>query len=69
MPNCLTDLDCSYNNLTDLDNLPSSIINLNCSGNSIEILANLPKFIETIEYYGTIINKPEFLKIIKNKKK
>ncbi len=34
--------DCSVNNLTELENLPSSLIELNCSINRLEKLENLP---------------------------
>ena len=39
----LTELNCSYNQITNLDNLPNSLTELNCWGNKITNLDNLPK--------------------------
>ncbi len=45
----LTELDCSYNEITSLYNLPNSLIKLNCSFNDITSLDNLPNSL--IELY------------------
>ena len=38
----LQKLNCSYNQITSLNNLPQSLITLNCSNNQITSLNNLP---------------------------
>ncbi len=38
----LTKLNCSYNKITSLDNLPNSLIKLDCRCNEITSLDNLP---------------------------
>ena len=45
----LQKLDCSHNQLTQLDNLPSSLIELNCSYNQLIQLDNLPTILQKLD--------------------
>ena len=45
----LRELDCVYNKITRLDNLPNCLIKLRCFQNKIKNLDNLPNHI--IEYF------------------
>ena len=46
---CLQKLDCSQNQLTRLDNLPSTLQELDCSGNQIIQLNNLPRLLQLLK--------------------
>ena len=54
LPSGIEILDCSYNELVNLDYLPPSIVKLNCSHNQIIQLDNLPCLME----YLTITSNP-----------
>jgi Leucine-rich repeat (LRR) protein len=45
----LTNLNCSYNKIVQLCNLPNCLIELNCSHNQIVQLDNLPDSLTTIK--------------------
>ena len=44
----LNAIDCSFNNLTDINNLPPRLNYLNCSHNFIKSFENLPNSIKTL---------------------
>ena len=46
-------LNCSWNKITKLDNLPTGLKDLNCSWNHITQLDNLPQTLEILEYFNT----------------
>ena len=54
-------LDCSNNNLTQIDNLPLQLIYLNCSFNQIKKMDNLPSGIEKIICCNNKISILEYL--------
>jgi len=56
IPNCLTELVCSKNFLTELDNLPDSIKSLNANSNpKLSNLDNLPSSLEKLIFNGESI--------------
>jgi len=50
----LENLDCSYNRLTSLPNLPNALKELHCYNNKLTTLPNLP---DTLEFLGCCDNK------------
>jgi Leucine-rich repeat (LRR) protein len=48
LSNSLTKLNCSYNQIKSLDNLPNSLVELDCKTNQIISLDNLPKNLEIL---------------------
>ena len=57
VPNSLTELICSQNQITKLDNLPSSLIKLDCYCIQITNLDNLPK----LDKYKEKVNKDRLI--------
>jgi Leucine-rich repeat (LRR) protein len=53
----LTKLDCGYNQITELNNLPNSITILYCSNNQITELNNLANSITTLDCYNNQITE------------
>ena len=58
-------LDCSRNNITQLDNLPKTLITLVCCNNSITQLDNLPQTLKFLECYKNPF-KYDFKPTLKN---
>ena len=50
-------MDCSYNEIKSLNNLPNSLEILNCSNNNIKSLINLPKSLIEIKFFKSEFNK------------
>ena len=48
LPNSLNELDCSYNQINQLDHLPNSLKEVDCSNNKIINLNNLPNSLKQL---------------------
>ena len=64
----LKNLNCSWNELTSLDNLPHNLQELNCSENKLSSLDNLPPNLQELHCGSNLItsldNLPSNLKIL-----
>lgn len=49
-------INCSYNNINNLENIPSKLKELNCSHNQIICLDNLPQHLIDSDYSNNIRN-------------
>ncbi len=53
----LIKLNCRYNKITNLDNLPNSLIELSCYNNQIISLDNLSDLDDTVKDYNQLMEK------------
>lgn len=59
----LTILDCSFNEITELPQLPSKLTTLNCSSNNIAELTNLPTTLTTLKCAYNDLSSFDFSKL------
>lgn len=59
----LTELDCSYNKITELPQLPPKITTLDCSSNNITELSNLPTALTTLRCALNDLSSFDFSKL------
>ena len=59
----LTTLNCSFNEITELPQLPPKLTTLNCAGNNIAELPNLPTTLTTLDCAGNDLSSFDFSRL------